>query len=213
MRGIAAWAAGTGLSVSLVLVPALAGAATNGPATGVRTAQAGRAVTGPGAGTPAPAPRQGPSPASSDPDTTVTFTVTTGALTITAPTAANLGSGPESSVISGNLGTVTVDDERDQLTASWVATASSTDFTTGGGSPAETIPVSAATYNPGTITTIGTITATGSVITLSGVAQTVVAGTAGSGDNEAIWNPIVAVTIPGTVIGGVYTGTLTHSVA
>jgi hypothetical protein len=152
-------------------------------------------------------------PSGGDPDTTVTFAVTTGALSMTAPVSANLGSGAPGTTITGALGAVTVTDDRALLAASWTATASSSDFTTGGGTPAETIPVTDATYTPGTITTTGTITATGTPITLAHGAATVVAGTAGVGDNTATWNPNIAVAVPASAVGGDYTGTLTQSVA
>jgi hypothetical protein len=151
--------------------------------------------------------------AGGDPNTTMTFTVTVGGLTMTAPGAANIGSGAPGTTITGSLGTVTVTDARALISASWTATASSTNFTTGGGTPAETIPATDANYNPGPIATTGTITATGSDITLSNAAQTVVAGTAGSGDNTASWDPTIAVAVPATAVGGLYTATLTQSVS
>jgi hypothetical protein len=164
------------------------------------------------------APGQGQAPGSNgpaggDPDTTVTFAVTTGALTLTAPASATLGSGAPGTTISGQLGTVTVTDSRALLVASWTTTASSTDFTTGGGTPAETIPAADATYTPGTVTTTGTITTSTSVITLSGTPQTVVTGSAGVGNNTASWNPTIAVAVPSAAVGGTYTGTLSESVS
>jgi hypothetical protein len=143
----------------------------------------------------------------------MTFAVTSGALAMTAPAAANLGSGAPGTTISGQLGTVTVTDSRALLSASWTATASSTDFLTGVASPADTIPAGDVTYTPGSITTTGTITATGSAITLSGGPQTIVAGTAGVGDNSASWNPTLAVAVPAAAVSGVYTATLTQSVS
>jgi len=106
-----------------------------------------------------------------------------------------------------------VTDARALLAASWTATASSTNFTTAGGTPAETIPATDANYDPGPITTTGTITATGTDITLSNAAQVVVAGTAGSGDNTASWNPTIAVNVPLAAVGGLYTAILTESVS
>jgi hypothetical protein len=152
-------------------------------------------------------------PSGGDPDTTVTFTVTTGALSMTAPGSVNLGSGLPGTTITGLLGTVTVTDARAALTTAWTATASATNWITGGHTPNETIPATDVTYTPGGITTTGTITATGSTITLSGAAQTVVTGTAGIGDNTATWNPTIAVAVPMGTVGGLYTGTLTQSVA
>jgi hypothetical protein len=152
-------------------------------------------------------------PVGGDPATTVTFTVTVGSLAMTAPPTADLGSGAPGTTISGPLGIVVVTDNRALLAAAWTATASSTAFTTGGGTPSETIPVGDATYSPGTPYTTGTITATPTNITLTGGAQTVVAGTAGVGNNTATWNPAIAVAVPAAAVGGLYTGTLTQSVS
>jgi hypothetical protein len=152
-------------------------------------------------------------PAGGDPNTAVTFAVSSGALTMTAPAAVFLGSGAPSTTIAGAVGTTVVTDNRALLAASWTATASSTAFTTGGGTSAETIPAADVGYVPGAITTTGTITATGTSITLSGTAQPVVAGTAGVGDNSATWNPTLSVAVPAAAVVGTYTGTLTQSAA
>jgi hypothetical protein len=153
------------------------------------------------------------SPAPGDPDTTVTFTVTVGALSMTAPVSANLGAGAPGSTIAGPIGAMTVTDDRALLSAAWAATASSTAFTTGGATPAETVPATAAIYAPGTLTSTGTITLTGTPITLTGAAAPVVAGTAGVGNNTATWNPALSVAVPAAAVGGAYTGTLTQSVS
>jgi hypothetical protein len=150
---------------------------------------------------------------SGDPNTVVTFSVTTGALSMTAPPTAALGSGAPGTTITGALGAVAVTDDRALLTASWTATASSTNWTTGSGTPAETIPATDVGYNPGSITTTGTITATGTPITLANTPAPVVTGTAGVGNNTASWNPNIAVAVPAAAVGGTYTGTLTQSVA
>jgi hypothetical protein len=86
-------------------------------------------------------------------------------------------------------------------------TAAETDFTNG----AQVIPATDATYAPGSITTTGTITATGTDQTLANTAQDVVTGSAGVGDNTATWNPTVAVNVPASAVAGLYTGTLTQS--
>ena len=166
------------------------------------------------------------SPSASDPTTSVTFTVTVGALSLTAPATANLGSGAPGGTISGDLGdgalgdSVVVTDDRALLAASWVATASASSWTTGGTTPLETIPVSDVGYTVGGITTTGTITATGTNLPagtatgdLSGAAKTVVTGSAGSGNNTAGWDPVLTVAVPASAVGGVYTGTLTQSVS
>ena len=148
-----------------------------------------------------------------DPDTTVSFSVTSGALSMSAPVSVNLGSGAPGTTISGALGPVTVTDNRALLSASWTATAASSDWTTGGATPAETIPATDVGYDPGSITTTGTITATGTPITLSGTGTPVVTGTAGVGDNTATWDPTISVAVPASAVGGAYTGTLTQSVS
>jgi hypothetical protein len=173
-------------------------------ATGLTPIAAWAAVT-------SPAALSAPGPG--DPNTTVTFTVTTGALAMTAPATADLGSGAPGTTISSALGTVTVTDNRALLSAAWTATASSTSFTTGAGTANESIPASDVNYDPGDITTTGTITANGTAVTLSGTPQTVVAGTAGVGNNTASWNPTLAVSVPAASVGGLYTGTLTQSVS
>ncbi|MFE2106690.1 hypothetical protein ACFXAF_12595 [Kitasatospora sp. NPDC059463] len=144
-----------------------------------------------------------------DPSTTLTFIVTSGALTMTVPVSAALGSGAPGTTVSAPIGPVNVVDARALLSASWTVTASVTDFTNG----PSTVPASRATYTPGTVTTTGTITVTPTSVTLSNSAQTVVTGTSGVGDNTATWNPTVAVDLPASAVGGIYTGTLTHSVA
>jgi hypothetical protein len=147
--------------------------------------------------------------------TTATFTVNAGALTITAPSTAVLGSGAPGTTIGPTaLGTVTVTDSRALLVATWTATVSSTTFVTGGASAAETIPASDATYTTGIVTPTGVIVATPiPTVTLSGTAQTVVAGTVGVGNNSATWHPTVAIAVPASAVTGLYTGTISHSVA
>ena len=143
--------------------------------------------------------------------TTTTFTVTNGALTITTPDSVNLGSGAPGTTIGPTaLGTVTVNDNRASATASWSATVSSTDFKSG----SQTIPATDATYTTGTVTKTGTITITSDPgLTLEGAAQTVVSGTAGSGNNSAAWDPTIAIAVPAAAVAGLYSGTITHSVS
>jgi hypothetical protein len=159
-------------------------------------------------------------PASAAPgDTIVTFTVNAaGGLTVTVPASASLGSGAAGTTISGQLGPVTVLDQRAALNASWVATVISTDFTTGGGTSPETIPNINVTYwsGPATATagsgvfTPGQQTAGDAVII--NVPRTAFTHTGGTGANFATWNPTVSVAVPADAVGGLYTGTVTHSV-
>jgi hypothetical protein len=152
-------------------------------------------------------------------DTTVTFTVNAGALSITMPAAVNLGSGAAGGQITGQMGPVTVTDARGALTATWTTTVSSTDFTTGGGTPAETIPKAAVSYwsGPATATTgIGVFTPgqlTAILAQSLSVPRTAFTLTLGVGNNSATWNPSLIVSVPAAAVAGVYTGTVTHSVA
>jgi hypothetical protein len=147
--------------------------------------------------------------AADDPSTTVTFTVTSGALSLSVPVSAVLGSGAPGTTNSAPNGPCTVTDDRALASAAWTVTAAETNFANG----SSTIPATDATYSAGTVTTTGTITVTPTDVTLSNSAQTVLIGSAGVGDNTASWNPAVAVNVPAGAVGGTYTGTLTQSVA
>ncbi|MEU8202717.1 hypothetical protein [Streptosporangium sp. NPDC049046] len=147
-------------------------------------------------------------------DTDVTFSITGAGLTISAPTTANLGSVASGTTsVSGEIGPVTVTDDRATLNGSWSATAISTDFTTGGGTGPETIGDINVTYSPGPATSTtgeGTFTpGPGGIINVPRVAFT---GTDLIGNNTATWNPTVTVAIPSAAVGGTYSGTVTHSV-
>jgi len=147
--------------------------------------------------------------AEDDPSTTLTFVVTSGALTLSVPASADLGSGAPGTTVSAPIGACTVIDDRALVSASWTVTAAETDFANG----AQTIPATDADYTVGTVTTTGTITVIGTDVTLSNSPQTVVTGTAGVGDNTASWDPTISVHVPPGAVGGLYTGTLTQSVA
>jgi hypothetical protein len=152
-------------------------------------------------------------------DTTVTFAITSAGLTITGPASTDLGSGTSGSNLTASLGTVTVSDARGLLTASWTATVTSTDFTTGGGTPAETIPKADVSYwsGPATGTTgIGVFTPgqlTGLLAQPLSAARTAYTLTLGVGNNSATWNPNLIISLPSSAVAGVYTGTVTNSVA
>ncbi|WP_329104024.1 hypothetical protein OG792_28480 [Micromonospora sp. NBC_01699] len=161
----------------------------------------------------------GPATAAMAEDTIVTLTVTAeDGLTITVPPTANIGSANPGDTATGQIGPVTVADERAALNAAWTATVISTDFTTGGGTPAETIPdINVLYWSGGATATSGNGTFTPAQPTAAdaviiNVPRTVFTHTAGSGDNSATWNPTLLVNIPETAVAGVYTGTVTHSV-
>ncbi|MEU6206772.1 hypothetical protein ABZ814_24670 [Micromonospora musae] len=152
-------------------------------------------------------------------DTTVTLTVNAaGGLQITVPATANIGQGTENSIVSGQLGPVTVLDQRGSLTPNWTATVISTDFVTGGGTSGETIPNINVRYWSGPATaTAGSGTFTPGQPSspdqmIINVPRTAFSHTGGTGNNFATWNPTLVVDIPVGTVAGTYTGTVTHSV-
>ncbi|MFI6822026.1 hypothetical protein ACIBJE_13885 [Micromonospora sp. NPDC050187] len=152
-------------------------------------------------------------------DTIVTLTVAAeDGLAITVPATANIGAGNPGDTVSGQIGPVTVADQRAALNASWNATVIATDFTTGGGTPAETIPnINVLYWSGGATATTGNGTFTPGQpgpgdAQIINVPRTAFSLTGGNGDNSATWNPTLVVNIPGTAVAGVYTGTVTHTV-
>lgn len=143
--------------------------------------------------------------------TPATFTLTAGALSISAPTGSvSLGSqvaATSSSTISGPLGAVSVSDQRGGVT-SWTASVISTAFTPPAG-PAD--PASNISYAAGTITVAGVVATAVSASDLTGV-STIVTGASG-GISTATWNPTISVFVPANFAPGVYSATITHSVA
>ncbi|AVT34381.1 hypothetical protein C6361_11630 [Plantactinospora sp. BC1] len=160
-------------------------------------------------------------PAAAQPsaDTIVTFTVATANLTIEAPAAVNLGSAFPGQRLSGQLGTVTVRDQRAAANATWTASVVSSEFRTGDGDPGQIIQPQLVEYWSGPATsTTGTGTfvpgqpTEADRVSLS-VPRTAFAKTSGSGNNSASWNPTLVINIPPDAVGGLYTGTVTHSVS
>ena len=97
---------------------------------------------------------------------------------------------PPGGTIQNSLGTIQVTDGRG-FGADWTASVSSTDFTTGGGSPTETIPVGDATYTiTGLATATGPATFTNvTTVTLSGTPQAVVNATNVDGQHRRHLGP------------------------
>ncbi|MFI7609453.1 hypothetical protein ACIBTV_30670 [Micromonospora sp. NPDC049366] len=152
-------------------------------------------------------------------DTTVTLTVdAVGGLSITVPANASLGHGTEGTTVSGQLGPVTVLDQRGSLTPNWSATVTATDFVTGGGTSPETIPnINVSYWSGGATATAGSGTFTpgqpsAGDAQIINVPRTAFSHTGGTGNNFATWNPTVLVNIPAGTVQGTYTGTVTHSI-
>ncbi len=144
--------------------------------------------------------------------TPASFTLTAGALSISAPTGSvSLGTqvaSTSSSTITGPLGVVAVSDQRGGPTT-WTASVISTAFTPPSG-PAD--PASNVSYAAGAITQSATVVATAvPAPDLTGVSP-VVTG-ASTGISSASWNPAISVVVPANFAPGVYSATITHSVA
>jgi hypothetical protein len=148
----------------------------------------------------------------------VTFTVSTADLTIEVPAAKSLGSAFPGQTIEGQLGTVKVTDERAAADATWTASVVSTSFDTPEDQP-HTIDPQLVSYWSGQATAT---TGNGTFVpgqTTQADAQTLnqprtaFSHTSGSGNNTASWNPSLIIRIPAESVGGLYQGTVTHSVA
>jgi hypothetical protein len=158
-------------------------------------------------------------PAAQAADTITTFTITTDGLVVVAQPAASLGSTAiGSSSLSGTLGLVTVTDARGGLAQQWSSQVSSTDFTTGAGTPAETITKSHVSYASGPATAQSGICTrspgqptVGDAVPLS-APVTAFSCTNGTGLSVTSWNPTVIVDLPAAAVGGTYSGVITHSV-
>jgi hypothetical protein len=110
--------------------------------------------------------------------------------------------------MSGSLGAVVISDQRGGPTT-WTASVISTAFTAAGG-PAD--PASNVSYAAGPIVESGPVVATAySVTDLTGVV-TVVTGVS-TGISTATWSPTISIVVPANFAPGIYTATITSSVA
>lgn len=163
----------------------------------------------------------GMAPSAQAVDTTVTFTLTAaGGLGVNAPVSVDLGSAATNAgSVSAQVGTVTVDDQRGLLAGSWTASVVSSDFTTGGATPEETIPAADVAYWSGPATAVsGTVVATPGQLTAAAAvvidtSRTAFSATGIVGNNSASWDPTIVVTVPASAVVGTYSGTISHSVA
>ena len=145
---------------------------------------------------------------------TNSFQLTAGSLSISAPTAGvSLGSQTVSAnagTISGQLGVVTVTDQRGGATT-WVASVIVTAFTPTTGPAVTPIPASSVHYAVGTVTQSGVVTTEPATSDLTGVSPVVNGFSAGL--STASWDPTISVSLPANAAPGVYSATITHSVA
>jgi alpha-tubulin suppressor-like RCC1 family protein len=142
-----------------------------------------------------------------------------GFLSISVPSSAVLSAAAPGTTASARLGTVTVTDNRALGSASWTATVSGTTFVTGGGTAAETIPLTRVAYwsGPATATSgSGTFTpgqpAAANAVNLT-VPRTAFSLASGSSVNSASWNPTLSVSVPAGAVAGTYAATITESVS
>jgi hypothetical protein len=156
-----------------------------------------------------------PASASSSGDTTVTINIIGGPLDITVPPSlGNLFDPRKDTATAGTisrlLGQVQVHDRRRGAAgSSWIASATSTDFTPLTG---PSIPASAVSYAAGTIVKVGTATYTADDPASLADVSAVVTATDAAGVNTASWNPIITVAVPADVAANAYSATITHSV-
>ena len=143
------------------------------------------------------------------------ITTPVGVLSITVPSGpAQLGAHVNTvggTTISGPLGDVQVTDSRHAGPgAGWVASVSSTAFTSASGGR---IPATFVSYAAGAITGVGTATYTAQ--NPHDLTSAVPAVTASfiTGDNSATWNPTITISVPASAVAGTYQATITHSVA
>ncbi|MEA2685631.1 MAG: hypothetical protein QOE93_826 [Actinomycetota bacterium] len=159
----------------------------------------------------------GPAHAALTGDTATTFTITGGALAITVPPTATLGSvSAGAATVAAQLGSVTVADTRGALLNSWTTTVSSTTFAraTGTATANETVAVGSIAYSAGASTASSGLGAfvPGTLPngTVPGIAGT---HTAFAGNSSTTWDPTLTLTLLSSQVAGTYNGTVTHSVA
>lgn len=147
-------------------------------------------------------------------DTTTTFLLTGGALSITVPANASLGSTTAgSSSLAGQLGNVTVTDARGGLLPVWTATVTSTDFTTGTATADEKVTKANVSYASGGASSTGTGLFVGQLGVALSAASRASNWVGVAGVNSSTWNPTLTLTLQASQVAGTYTGTINHSVA
>lgn len=146
--------------------------------------------------------------------TTTTFHINEGSLAISIPASADLGGANMGATsVSGSLGPVSVTDNRGLEAGSWAVSVTSTDFTTGGSGPADTIAASHVTYDPGSVTGSGNGNFSGTPGTLDNTnALVAVTADSESGSAVASWDPTITVALPSALVATAYSAQITQSV-
>ncbi|HEX2699178.1 MAG TPA: hypothetical protein VHM89_03110 [Acidimicrobiales bacterium] len=144
-----------------------------------------------------------------------------GALAISVPASKNLGTvATGASSVSAQLGPVTATDTGVLSPPSFVAQVTSSTFTTGTKTSAETIQKTSIRYwsGPATVSSgLAASSAPGQPTAASAqdlsTSRTAFTATGLLLSVSVTWNPTLIITIPASAVAGVYTGTITHSVA
>ncbi|WP_108668203.1 hypothetical protein [Euzebya rosea] len=146
-------------------------------------------------------------------ETTITVTIAGGNLTIDAPDTVT-GSGAVNSVVTVDVPSVAIADERGSLLG-WTATASATDLTTGGGDETgETILAASLLWGTDSITPHDeqaaiSLPAGGSL----GVSSVIAVGAPLLSPGAFTVDGAITVPVPVTARAGEYTGTLTTTIS
>ncbi|RLP96096.1 hypothetical protein EAD89_00270 [Micromonospora sp. BL4] len=137
-----------------------------------------------------------------------------GGLSISVPAVASLGVvTSDTPAVSGQLGPVTVVDDRGPDSAGWVSVVSTTALTTGTGAGGGIIPTDSIRYASGpAVATSGVGTFLPQPGAVLDAPRTAAGWSGPSGANSATWSPTLSVTLPPGLVVGEYTATVTHSV-
>lgn len=141
-------------------------------------------------------------------DTTTTAVITAGSISISAPGAAALSALTPGGTAAATITGVQVADNRAGVEG-WAASVVLSDFV--GGTTADIIPASAASYVPSGLVVDGTATVEAAPAADLSIPTTVQSATAVNGNNTATWNAVVDVDAPTDALADTYTATLTHS--
>lgn len=136
---------------------------------------------------------------------------------VTAPASANIGAAQPGNTTTVQMGQVKVTSSG---VMRWTATVSATNFTTGAGSPGQTIARGNLSYWSGPIVTktgpgtpVPGQPTSADKVPLDTARTAFMYSTVNTNSSTVIWQPTLVMTVPASAVAGTYTGTVTHSVA
>ncbi|WP_329107375.1 Ig-like domain-containing protein [Micromonospora sp. NBC_01699] len=133
-------------------------------------------------------------------------------LSISVPDQADLGTAV-GGFATGQLGTVTVTDDRGPFAGDWVVLVSASDFVTGTAGASATIPNDLVTYWSGpALDTTGSGTFVPQYGAVLAAPQVAAQWTGDIDRNSASWDPTLSVELPEFFVAGTYQGTITFSI-